>query len=94
MSDRITKVNAYTTLDLVAGEAVGADWSETAPGVLDVTSPKEAPEHVELRVELDGVDLERLPTHADRVELTAEQARAVAAELTRHANRVEDATDD
>lgn len=94
MNERITSVTAYTTLDFVEGAAVGPDWTETGTGVLNVSSPNEDPEHVELQFELDGVDLDRLPLHADRVDLAPEQARAVATELVREADRIEGARED
>ncbi|GAB3412939.1 hypothetical protein GCM10027435_06270 [Haloparvum alkalitolerans] len=91
MPDRISRVTGYTTLDLVEGEAVGADWSAEALGVLDATADRRDPDHVELRVELDGTDLagvEDLRHHADVLRLTPEQARAVAEDLRSHADRV------
>ncbi|WP_123620715.1 DUF6360 family protein [Halorubrum sp. CSM-61] len=90
MNERITSVTAYTTLDLVDGAAVGYDWTEDATGVLNVTASDEEPGRVELQFELDGLDVDRLPNHADRVDLTPEQARTVAAALTRYADRIED----
>ncbi|ELZ43543.1 hypothetical protein C471_00465 [Halorubrum saccharovorum DSM 1137] len=90
MNERITSVTAYTTLDFVDGAAVGHDWTEGGSGVLNVSVPDEAPDRVELQFELDGLDVDRLPNHADRIDLTAEQARTVAAALTRHADRIED----
>lgn len=92
MNERITSVTAYTTLDFVEGAAVGPDWTETGAGVLNVSSPDDA-DRVELQIELDGVDLDRLPLHADRVDLTPEQARTVASELVREAERIEGAGD-
>ena len=89
MNERITSVTAYTTLDLVDGAAVGYDWTEDGSGVLNVTASDERPDRVELQFELDGLDVDRLPNHADRVDLTPEQARTVAAALTEYADRVE-----
>jgi|AntDeeMetageno50_2_1112565.scaffolds.fasta_scaffold00053_19 hypothetical protein len=89
MNERITSVTAYTTLDLVDGAALGHDWTENGSGVLNVTASDERPDRVELQFELDGLDVERLPNHADRVDLTPEQARTVAAALTRYADRIE-----
>jgi hypothetical protein len=88
MNERITSVTAYTTLDFVEGAAVGPDRTEAGAGVLNVSSPDDA-DRVELQFELDGLDLDRLPRHADRVDLTPEQARAVAGELVREADRIE-----
>jgi hypothetical protein len=90
MNERITSVTAYTTLDLVDGAAVGYDWTEEGSGVLNVTASDEESDRVELQFELDGLDIDRLPNHADRVDLTPEQARTVAAALTRYADRIED----
>jgi hypothetical protein len=40
--------------------------------------PRRAPQHVHLELELDGTALEWLPPHADRLLLSAAQARTVA----------------
>ena len=78
MTDRLLRVNAYTTCDLVEAEAVGPDGTETAPAVLNVRVPRRAPKHVHLELELDGTALEWLPPHADRLLLSAVEARTVA----------------
>lgn len=90
MPDRILKVNAYTTFDLLDGEATGHGWTDEALAILDVTAPRENPDHVSLQLELDNTDLENLPSHADSVTLSAEQARTLAAELQEQARRVEE----
>ncbi|MDL5363069.1 DUF6360 family protein [Halalkalicoccus sp. NIPERK01] len=92
MPDRIMKVNAYTTFDLLDGEATGHGWSDEALAVLNVTAPRENPDHVSLKLELDNTDLENLPAHADSVTLSAEQARTLAAELEKQADRVDGAS--
>ena len=98
MSDRLLTVNAYTTLDLLEGEAEAHDFTESAYAVLNATAPRENPDHVKLELELDNAQLEHLPAHADRVRLTPEQARTLAADLETYAARVEthlaDDTDD
>ncbi|WP_396611412.1 DUF6360 family protein [Haloferax sp. S1W] len=94
MPDRILKVNAYTTLDLADGTATGHDFEESAFAVLNVTSPRKNPDEITLELELDGTQLDSLPPHADRVTLSPEEARKVAADLEKHANRVEAAQDD
>lgn len=91
MPDRIMKVNAYTTFDLLDGEATGHGWSDEALAVLNVSAPRENPDHVSLQLELDNTDLENLPAHADSVTLSAEQARTLAVELEKQADRVEQA---
>lgn len=91
MADRIMKVNAFTTLDLVEGGAEGHGFEEAAYAVLNVTSPREAPDHVSLQLELDNTELEHLQPHADTVRLSAEEARTLAADLEKHAQKVEDA---
>lgn len=88
------KINAYTTFDLLDGEAKGHDWTDEALAVLNVTAPRENPDHVSLQLELDNTDLENLPAHADSVTLSAEQARTLAAELEKHAARVKAAEDE
>ncbi|RNJ25342.1 DUF6360 family protein [Halosegnis longus] len=91
MADRIMRVNAYTTLDLVDAEAEGHDFDEEAYATVNVTSPRKNPDHVEFALELDNTTLETLDTHADRLRLTPEQARTLAAALESEADAVEDA---
>ena len=91
MADRIMKVNAFTTLDLVEGGAEGHGFEEDAYAVLNVTSPREDPDHVSLQLELDNTELDHLQPHADKVRLTAEEARTLAEDLEKHAAKVEDA---
>jgi hypothetical protein len=94
MPDRLMKINAYTTFDLLDGEAKGHGWTDEALAVLNATTPRENPDHVSLELELDNTDLENLPAHVDRVTLSADQARTLAAELEKHAARVKSAADD
>ncbi|WP_331234765.1 DUF6360 family protein [Natronorarus salvus] len=89
MADRLLRVNAYTTLDLADAEVRGHGWREEAFAVVNATSAREEPTHVELQLELDEID--ELPAHAETVRLSPEEARTLAAELERHATRVEDA---
>lgn len=90
MPDRIMTVNAYTTLDLLDGRAEGHGFEEEAFATLNVTSPRQDPDHVSLELELDNTELEHLPAHSDSVTLSAEQARTLAADLEEHAARVEE----
>jgi hypothetical protein len=93
--NRLLRVNAYTTFDMVDATAIGHDFDdEEAFAVLNVTAPREDPDHVELQLELDNADLDHLPAHAEKVTLSAEQARTLAAELESHADRVEAAAED
>jgi hypothetical protein len=89
MADRIMKVNAFTTLDLLEGEAEGHGFTEEAYAVVNVTSPRENPDHVSLQFELDNTELEELQPHADSVRLSASEARTLAADLEKHAEKVE-----
>jgi hypothetical protein len=89
MVDRLLKVNAFTTLDTVDAAATGHDFEEAALAVLNVTAPREEPDHVALELELDNSQLSTLPAHADRARLSAAEARDLAAELEKHAARVE-----
>jgi hypothetical protein len=90
MVDRILKVNAYTTFDLLDAEAEGHGFTEEALAVLNVTTDtREDPDHVELQLELDNTDLSEVPAHADKVPLSAAQARELAAELEKYADRVD-----
>jgi len=94
MSDRLLSVNAYTTLDLIDGEAEAHDFTESAYAVVNATAPRKKPDHVKLELELDNAELEHLPAHADRVRLTPEQARELASELERYAAKVDSYLED
>ena len=89
MPDRLLRINAYTTFDYLDGEAEGHDFEESAPAVLNVTAPRKNPRNVTLELELDNTELETLPAHADRVTLSAAEARELAGELEEYAERVE-----
>jgi hypothetical protein len=89
MSDRLLRVNAYTTLDLVDGRARGHEFEADAPGVVNVTAPREDPEHVTLQIELDDTAIDDLPAHADETDLSPAQARILAEALESTADRVE-----
>lgn len=91
MADRILKVNAFTTFDLLDGRVEGHGFEEEALAVLNVTAPREDPDHVKIQLELDNTDLSAVPAHADHVTLSAAQARELAAELEKYAEKVEDA---
>ena len=92
--NRLLRVNAYTTFDMVDATAIGHEFDdEEAFAVLNVTAPRKNPDHVELQLELDNTQLEHLPAHAEKVTLSADQARTLAAELESHADRVEAADD-
>jgi len=89
MSDRLLSVNAYTTLDLIDGEAEAHDFTESAYAVVNATAPRKKPDHVKLEMELDNAELKHLPAHADRVRLTPDQARELASDLERYAEKVD-----
>jgi hypothetical protein len=93
MADRVMKVNAFTTFDLVDAAVEGHGFEEEAFATLDVRTAREAPETVTLELELDNAALEAVPTHADRVTLSADEARTLAAELRDAADRVADHRD-
>jgi hypothetical protein len=78
---------------MLDGSAQGHDFDEEAFAVLNVTAPRTDPDHVTLELELDNTQLETLPPHADRVTLSAAQARELADELERYAATV-DAADE
>jgi len=94
MSDRLLSVNAYTTLDLIDGEAEAHDFTESAYAVVNATAPRKKPDHVKLELELDNAELEHLPAHADRVRLTPDQARELASDLERYAGKVDSYLDE
>ncbi|MFB6194403.1 MAG: DUF6360 family protein, partial [Halobaculum sp.] len=79
MADRILKANAFTTLDLADGAVRTHDGTESAPAVVNVTAPRKSPDHVEVAIEVDNVELDAVGAHADTVSLSPEQAREVAA---------------
>jgi uncharacterized protein YmfQ (DUF2313 family) len=83
------RVNAYTTFDLLDGEVEGHGFEEEALAVLNVTSPKENPDHISLQLEMDNTQLDAVEPHADKVTLSPDQAREMAAELEKHADKVE-----
>ncbi|WP_435062655.1 DUF6360 family protein [Halobaculum sp. EA56] len=89
MPDRLIRVNAYTTFDLLDGFARGHDFEEEAVAVLNVTAPREDPDEVTLELELDNTGLAELPAHAEGVTLSAAEARELAGELEKYAARVE-----
>ncbi|QRV14085.1 hypothetical protein JMJ58_14160 [Haloterrigena salifodinae] len=91
MTDRLMKVNAYTTLDLVDAVARGQEFETEAFAVANATSDKENPDCVRLQCELDNMTEEHLPAHMEELELTADQARTLAADLEKHADRIDDA---
>ncbi|WP_277555235.1 DUF6360 family protein [Halobaculum limi] len=94
MPDRLIRVNAYTTFDLVDGFARGHDFEEEAVAVLNVTAPREDPDEVTIELELDNGQLETLPAHAEGVTLSAAEARELAGELEKYAACVDAASDD
>jgi hypothetical protein len=94
MPNRLLKVNAYTTLDLVDAAARGHDFEESGVAVLNVTSPRQDPDHVKFQFEIDNGHLETLPAHADEATLSPDQARSLASALEKHADKVETAQAD
>lgn len=94
MPDRLIRVNAYTTFDLLDGHVRGHGFEEEAVAVLNVTAPRENPDHVTLELELDNTGLSELPAHAEGVTLSAAEARELAGELETYAARVEAAQGD
>jgi len=93
MADRILKANAFTTFDLLEGSVEGHGFAEDAPAVLNVRTARRDPDEVTLELELDNVDLESVPAHADRVTLSSSEARTLATELRAAADRVDAASD-
>jgi hypothetical protein len=89
MADRILTVNAYTTFDLLDGRVEGHGFEEEAMAVLNVTAPRQDPDHVKLQLELDNTQLSAVEPHADHVRLSAAEARELAAELEEYAEKVE-----
>jgi len=73
----------------VDGAALGHDWTENGSGVLNVTASGRETWIGSNCSSSSTASTSSLPNHADRVDLTPEQARTVAAELTRYADRIE-----
>ncbi|ERG96117.1 DUF6360 family protein [Haloquadratum walsbyi] len=91
MSDRLLRVNAYTTLDLADIRARGHEFDVDTLGVVNVTAPRKNPDHVSLQLEVDHTNVEGLPAHADEVTLSVSEARTIAEDLESYADRVENA---
>lgn len=87
MADRIIKVNAYTTFNLLRGEAEGHGWAEDAPAVLNVAT---GTDELLLELELDNTETENVPAHATRARLSPTEARELAGELESYADRIEE----
>lgn len=94
MADRLMKVNAYTTLDLVDAVAKGHDFRTESLAVVNATADREKPDFVRLQLELDNMTEEQLPAHMEELQLTPDQARTIADDLEKHAARVEQANDE
>jgi hypothetical protein len=75
MAGRVLDVTSHTTLDYVEAEVHGGDWEAEGVGVLDVHTPKGAPERVVVEFELDPTATDRVDAHADSLTLTRAQAR-------------------
>ena len=86
MADRIVKINAYTTFTLLDGELEGHGWRTDAPAVLNVTTEGGG---VVVEVELDNTETADVPPHADRLDLSPDEARELASELASYADRAE-----
>ncbi|THE65138.1 hypothetical protein D8Y22_07905 [Salinadaptatus halalkaliphilus] len=93
MSDRLMTVNADTTLDYVEAVATGETFEWESVGVVNATADREEPDCVRLQTELDNVTEQHLPKHMLELELTPDQARALAADLEDYADRVGGAND-
>jgi len=86
MADRVMKVNAFTTFDLLDASVEGHGFEEEALATFNVRTAREA---VTLELELDNTALEHVPPHADRVTLSAAEARTLATELQNAADRAD-----
>ncbi|QSG02428.1 DUF6360 family protein [Natranaeroarchaeum sulfidigenes] len=89
MPDRLMKVNAYTTFDLIDATVTGHEFEEESFAVLNATSPRKNPDEVKLQLEIDNMSEEHLPAHMEELHLTPEQARTLASDLETHADKVE-----
>lgn len=91
MPDRLMKVNAYTTFDLIDATVRGHEFEADSFAVLNATSPRKNPDEVKLQLELDNMSEEHLPAHMEEVHLSPEEARALASDLEKHADKVDGA---
>ncbi|WP_018256644.1 DUF6360 family protein [Halomicrobium katesii] len=90
MVDRIMRVNAYTTFDLLEGRVEGHGFEDDAYAVLNVsTDTREDPDAVEVQLEMDNTEVDAVEPHADTVSLSPAQAREMAAELEKYASKVD-----
>lgn len=94
MPDRLMTVNAYTTFDLIDATVKGHGFEDESLAVLNATSPRKNPDEVKLQLELDNMTEEHVPAHMEEVHLTPEQARELASDLEKHADKVEAADDE
>ena len=90
MADRVMKVNAFTTFDLLDASVEGHGFEEEAFATLNVRTARKDPQEITLELELDNTQLDSVPAHADRVTLSANEARTLATELQKAAERVDD----
>jgi len=88
------KVNAYTTFDLIDATVTGHDFEMETLAVLNATSPRKNPDRVQLQFEVDNMQEEHLPAHMDEVTLSPDEARELAADLEKHADKVEAAAEE
>ncbi len=89
MTNRQMSVTAYTTLDYVDAVATGYEFETESVAVVDATTDSEDPDDVKLQVELDNRAEEHFPAHMVELQLNPDQARALAADLEKHAQRLE-----
>lgn len=87
MSRRLMSVTARTSVDHADAAASGHGFETESVAVVDATADRSDPDCVRLQVELD--DPGELPDHMEEVRLSPDQARALAADLEEHADRVE-----
>ncbi|WP_275881669.1 DUF6360 family protein [Halorhabdus sp. BNX81] len=92
MAGRLLDVTASTTLDHVQGSVRGADWTDEGVGVLDVYTPRDDPDAVVLAFELDPADQAHVDQHMDRLRLSPDRARDLAAALESAAGETRDVT--
>lgn len=94
MTDRLMRVNAYTTLDLVDATVSGHEFEADSYAVVNATSPRDSPDCVQLQIELDNMAETHVPAHMEELSLDPEQARKLADDLETHAESVEAAEED
>lgn len=89
MPDRFLRINAYTSLNMADAELQCAEGTAETYGIVNITAARDTPKSVNLQLEIDNTELETVAPHADIFSLSPEEARTLAMDLNKYADRVE-----